>query len=112
MSKTLSQKRFESFLEKLPEKISDYSLDQIINLIKNTNELQQEDMVYNLKILTDFFPVKQMMHEKGIETVEEYVGRVAKTSCQGIFDDTREYLSIDIKRIDNYLNDKFRSVDS
>jgi len=69
-------------------------------------------MVYNLKILTDFFPVKQMMHEKGIETVEEYVGRVAKTSCQGIFDDTREYLSIDIKRIDNYLNDKFRSVDS
>ena len=63
-------------------------------------------MVYNLKILTDFFPVKQMMHEKGIETVEEYVGRVAKTSCQGIFDDTREYLSIDdqVRLIDQYFH--------
>jgi hypothetical protein len=43
--------------------------------------LQQEDIVYNLKILSDFVPVKQMMFEKGIETVEEYVSRVAKTSC-------------------------------
>ena len=53
----------------------------MISLINNTSELQQEDIKYNLKILSDFFPVKEMMNEKSIETVEEYVGRVAKSSC-------------------------------
>ena len=53
-----------------------------------------------------------MRKEKNIITVEEYVARVAKTSCQGIFDETRDFLSLDIKRIDAYLIDKFKSVDT
>ncbi len=84
----------------------------MISLINNTSELQQEDIIYNLKVLQDFFPIKEMMNEKSIATVEEYVGRIAKSSCQGIFDETRDFISLDIKRIDHYLNDKFKSIDS
>jgi hypothetical protein len=53
----------------------------MISLINNTSELQQEDIIYNLKVLQDFFPIKEMMNEKSIATVEEYVGRIAKSSC-------------------------------
>lgn len=41
-----------------------------------------------VKELVDFFPIDKMKLD--VDNGEEYVARIAKTACRGIFDDTRE----------------------
>lgn len=38
--------------------------------------------------LVVFFPIEKMKLD--VDNGEEYIARVAKTACRGIFDDTRE----------------------
>ena len=41
-----------------------------------------------VKELLEFFPIEKMKLD--VDNGEEYVARIAKTACRGIFDDTRE----------------------
>ena len=61
-----------------------------------------------LKDLLDFFPIEKMKLD--VDNGEEYVARIAKTACRGIFDDTRDNVGNDadekVLQIEKKLTDK------
>ena len=48
-----------------------------------------------VKTVLDFFPIEELKHSDDIHKGEDYIARVSKTACLGIFNDTRANVSDD-----------------
>ena len=87
MRKSSQPQLSQKALEEVVNKLVDTRFSAMENVI-SSNALTVSNVERQVQELMEFFPLDKMKLD--VSNGEEYVARVAKTACRGIFDDNRE----------------------
>ena len=111
MRKSSQPQLSQKALEEVVNNLVDTRFSAMENVI-SSNALSVSNVERQVQEFMEFFPLDKMKLD--VSNGEEYVARVAKTACRGIFDDTRENVGSEtdtkILEIQKTLTEKWREI--